>query len=64
MTDRKPPKPVRAWAVVRKDNTILPWSVGRSKSEAVQHMPGPWATYRKYGCRAIRVTIVPEPSDG
>ncbi len=55
MPDRKP-KPVRAWAVVRHDGTLVPsWYTEDWRAEVARGLEG--------GAEVIRVTITPEPSD-
>ena len=65
MTDRKPPKPVRAWAVVDKHGQVIVprlWSVhSLSVAFTTQRLAKSWCRPNQ---RPIRVTITPEPSDG
>ncbi len=64
-SDRKPPKPVRAWAVVDKRGQV---QCGSYYSLPRQPIAFKTKTLARLWCehdqRAIRVTIVPEPSDG
>lgn len=63
----KPPREVRAWAVVNDARLLLADCVARTRSEAQARggsfWGGGWKTARKYGWRVIRVRIVPEAAD-
>ena len=65
MTDRKPPKPVRAWAVVDKHGQVQCgsyYSLSRDQiAFKTRKLARLWCEYEQ---RAIRVLITPEPSDG
>ena len=67
-SDRKPPKPVRAWAIACHDGSALHFgTVSVTRRDAWAKFDAFWtresrAKMRKFG-RAIRVLIVPETSD-
>ena len=65
MTDRKPPKPVRAWAVADKRGQVQCGSYYSLSREQIafktKKLARLWCEYEQ---RAIRVLITPEPSDG
>ena len=69
MTDRKPQKHVRAWAIACRDGSALHiGTVSVTRRDAWGKFDAFWtresrAKMRKFG-RAIRVLIAPEPSDG
>ena len=65
MPDRKPPKPVRAWAVADKRGQVQCgsyYSLSRDQiAFKTRKLARLWCEYEQ---RAIRVLIAPEPSDG